>query len=146
MAWTTSLVNSLRFYLGSPDTVEYPDATLQSFLVYGAAEAISEAGVEGYTADISAFTISPDPEADPSVSQLILLKSQIIIIRGEIRRYSRTAGYRITDDRSTIDGKSHLDALRDLLKQLESDYNKAEESYAAGDGRVYRAIISPNTP
>lgn len=146
MAWTTSLVNSLRYYLGSPDISEYSDIALQTFLVYGAAEAIADTPVNGYTADFSVLNISPDPETNSGISQLILLKAQIIIIRGEIRRYSRTAGYKITDDRSTIDGTSHLNALKDLLKQLEKDYTNAQTSYGSGDGRVYRAIIAPNTP
>lgn len=146
MAWTTELTQLLRYYLDDSDTTNYSDARLAKFIAFGAYEVVAEVGNTDFTIDIATPTISPDPVEYKAISSLFVLKGAIILIRNEIKGLLKTAGWKITDDKSTIDGREALKALQELLKGYTESYQKALTSYLMGDGSIGMAILSPYTP
>lgn len=146
MAWTSSLTEQLRYYLNDADSTNYSDARLSKFIAISAFELISKLELtSSYTVNITVPSISPDPETDAGFSSLIVLNAAIIIIRQEIKQLALSAGYRVVDDRSSIDGSEALKAMKDLLKSYQDNYDKAEQGYLLGDNNIGRAILSPYT-
>lgn len=139
-----TLVEILKYYLDATNS-EYTDIVLSKFLAVAANEVSFETGITTYTVDVVNSTITPDPSLDQSFSSLLVLKAAVVAIRAEIKKQSLVAGYRITDDKVTMDGRAALEALRDLLKLYLSNYDKAVQAYQLGDGHVGIAILSPYT-
>lgn len=145
MAWSTTLITNLKYYLDPTDLTTYTDAQLVKFTLLGAAEMFTKLGLTSYVVDYTAETITPDPESDTGLSALIVVNTAIIIIRGEIRKHAFTAGFKVSDDRSTVDGAEALKALKDLLKMYMDMLGKAVTDYQRGINPVYTAILSPYT-
>lgn len=145
MAWTTELTQHLRYYLDDSDTTTYSDARLSRFIAFAAYEVVAEVGNNDFVIDITIPSIDPDPVPYKSLSALFVLKGAVIVIRNEIKGLSKTAGWKITDDKSTIDGREALKALQELLKGYLDAYEKAKTAYLLGDGSIGMAILSPYT-
>lgn len=139
------LAEILLYYLDSTNS-EYSNESLSKFLAVAANEVFFDTGITNYTVNITDASISPDPTTDQSLSALLVLKAAVVAVRAEIKKQALVAGYRVTDDKATIDGKAALDALRDLLKEYQKNYDKAMQNYQLGDGQVGLAILSPYTP
>lgn len=144
--WTTTLTEQLRYYLNDADTSTYSDARLSKFIAFAALEVFSRLGISGYSVNITTPSIDPDPESDINISSLLVLKSATIVIKNEIKQLSITAGYKVMDDRSSIDGAEALKAMKELLKSFENNYDQAVQGYALGNGSIGKAILGPYTP
>lgn len=148
MSWNVTLVEQLRYYINdiNSSNYSYTDAQLAKFIAIAGTQVFSSLGLSStYTVDVSIPSINPDPESDKTISALLVLKAAVIITAGQVKYMSSTAGYKVVDDRSSIDGQAGLLAIRDLLKFYTDNYNKAEESYLLGEGNIGCAVLSPYT-
>ncbi len=146
MAWTTTLTEQLRYYLNDADSVTYSDARLSKFIAFAAGAVFTRLNLTStYTVDTSVPTISPDPSSNLGISGLLVLEAAVIVIRNEIKQLAITAGYSVKDDKSSIDGKAALQAMKDLLKSFEDKLADAEFDYVYGQGTIARAVMSPYT-
>lgn len=144
--WTITLTEQLRYYLNDADSVTYSDARLSKFIAFAALELVGRFGLtSNYSVNITTPSITPDPEDDPSFASLLVLKAAEIVLRNEIKQLAITAGYKVTDDRSSIDGANALKAYKDLLDMYSDNCDKAESAYAMGNGGIGIAILSPYT-
>ncbi len=146
MAWQTTLVTNLRYYLNPNDTTTFTDEQLQRFIVMAAGEVFQRLGTTDYVADYAALSITPDPTTDAGLSAIITVRAAYIVIRSQLHQYSFTAGFSITDDRSKFDGKEMLASLKDLLKYYDEMFEEGVNGYLSGDSsNVYSAILTPYT-
>lgn len=155
MAWDTVLVENLRYWINDLESTAYAwtDAQLKKFICIAAINVIQldlqgfESLISGpYSIDVSGPTISPDPTADASqgFSNLIVMKAACIIAGGELKKIGSTAGYKITDDRSTIDGTKAVEVAKQVASNYCDAYLQAllgfKQGAAHGSGE---AILSP---
>lgn len=154
MAWDTTLVENLRYWINDLDVTAYTwtDTELKKFLCIAAINVIQidllgfESLINGpYTIDVSATTISPDPTADATngFSNLIVMKAACIIARAELKELGSSAGYKIVDDRSTFDGTQALGVARDIAKDYCGAYGETLIAFKQGNVNAGQAILSP---
>ncbi len=145
MSWNTSLSFQLKNYL-DPTNDDYTEAFLSKFIAFAATEVFQKLSLKNsYSVDITIPSISPDPTSDIGLSSLLVLKAAEIVVRTELKQIVVSAGYSIKDDRVTISGTEALKALKDLLKEYQTNYTKAEFAYIHGDATIGRAILTPYT-
>ena len=108
--------------------------------------------VGSYTVDTSATgaaMISPDPldSPVPAFSNLIVLQAACIIAKSEFKRASKEtgAGWKITDDRSTIDGTKAIDASKQIASDYCGAYKDALAEFKNGNRYAGYAIMTPFT-
>ena len=97
MAWTTTLVTSLRVIIGDMDSTSFTDARLQTILVVGASYVNAEINwAVTYTITIDTPAISPDPtlaaNLNEDFSNLTVLKAACLLNFGELRTAAIKAG------------------------------------------------------
>lgn len=152
MAWDTVLTERLRYIINDFDATayKYTDAQLKKFLVISASLVVTELPdwadtLGSYTIDTSAGTISPDPvETSPSgFSNLIVLKAACIIGRAELKLIGATGGWKIVDDRSTIDGTNAVKSAKDTADTLCGAYNDTLDDFKKGNSMAGEAIFGP---
>lgn len=152
MAWDTVLVDRLRYVINDFDSSSYlyNDTQLKKFLVIAATFVITEApdwtSIFGdYVIDTSAITISPDPvDTSPlGFSNLVVLKAACIISRAELKKIGATGGWKITDDRSTIDGTGAVENAKQWSIDACDAYKKTLEEYQRGNSSAGEAIFGP---
>jgi len=151
MAWTTTLVNRFRYYIGDyTPTYTYTNNILETLLAIAAIDVLStynDWNIGGpYTIDTDTPTITPDP-TDSTVPQgignLIVLRAAILLNTSELRTLSGSAGYKIIDDRSTIDTTSVVDSLKIKSKLWTDQYEMAKEDFETGNMFAGAAVLQP---
>ncbi len=159
MGWETVLVERLRYYINDLDAADYDwtDAQLQKFLAIATIDVINATSrwsstVGSYTVDTSATgaaMISPDPLSSSvaAFSNLIVLRAACIIAKSEFKRASKEtgAGWKITDDRSTIDGTKAIDASKQIAGDYCGSYEEALADFKSGNRYAGYAILTPFT-
>lgn len=151
MAWETVLVERLRYYINDLDaSPTWTDAQLIKFITIGAIQ-VNESlktWISDYTINTASGTISPDPTTDGStagVASLFVLKAAEIIARAEIKTLLATAGFKVTDDRSTIDTTSAVNAAKTKAELFKDIYTQAELDFTRGNQTSGEAILAPYT-
>lgn len=149
MAWTTDLVLMTRVLISDIMTPQtYSDEYLQRVLV--TAGIMVDAQITfpyGYTYDINAITISPDPvvSEDSTFMALVPLKSACIITQGEFKK-ALGQGIKVRDGDSAIDTSVSFRGYRDILELGPcAAYQKLEWSLIASGGvnLVGKAVLGP---
>lgn len=154
MAWTTTLVENLRYVINDLDASSYAwtNIQLQKFLAVASISVFSDLArsqttIYGpYTVDISVPSISPDPTtngAPGGLLNLITFKAACIIARAEYKKLGATAGWKIVDDRSTIDGSRAMDGSESAAKSFCDEYMEMLQNFKLGIGWVGHCVISP---
>lgn len=151
MAWTTTLVTRLRYFIGdytAPYT--YTNEVLQFMLAISSIEILetySDWNIDGpYTIDTDTPSISPDPTRSTvpaAIGNLIVLRAALLINDSEIRTSSSSAGYKIVDDRSTIDTTSVVDSLKIKSKLWNDSYAQARKDFESGNMFAGGAVLQP---
>lgn len=151
MAWDTVLVERLRYYIndlsGSPT---WTDTQLKRFITLGAIEVSNDlAGfIDSYTINTASGTIDPDPTEDGSnaaVGSIFVLKAASILSNAEVKQLLATAGFKVTDDRSSIDTTSAIDAAKSKVKLYTDEYLRAIKNYQYGNTTEGEAVLAPYT-
>lgn len=160
MSWDTELVERLRYVINDIDAADYTyTATqLQKFLAVAAGQVLNDTTQyssvigSGYVINVSATgsaMIQPDPLDAGSIGfeNLIVFKAACIIARSELKTAGVLGGWKITDDRSTIDGTQSVAAAKDAAASYCSAYTDTLIEFKEGNRYAGHAILSPfSTP
>jgi hypothetical protein len=145
MSWTTVLANQLKYVLDDSNTEDYDNIRLSKFIAIAATQVFSDLNLNNFVVDTEEPSISPDPTSE-KFAPLLVIKAAEIVLRQEYKRMSRSAGIKITDDRSSLDGGKYLDVLKDLIDGYKKQYDDTKKSYQLGAGNIGQAIMGPYTP
>lgn len=150
MAVNADLITLLRVYIQDTDSSTWNDTQLSQFLVLAAIEVSNELsvwGVPDFVIDITALTITPDPaDSEDIISTLIVLKAACILTNSEIKKQTARAGYRIVDDKSTIDTTKVGENLVEVANNTCSMYDQAAAAFRRGaveGGNNNQAVVPP---
>jgi hypothetical protein len=157
MGWSATLSEQLRYIIGDTDEVspDYSDTQLNKFLGIGARFVVSDlieynSEIYGpYSIDTNLTAdaiISPDPMtsgAPVGFANLILLKAAFLISGNELRRLGATAGWKIQDDKSTIDGTAAIKYLNGVKDYMEERYQECLDEFKKGQQNTGYAIMTP---
>lgn len=153
MAWDTDAVDILRVMMDDFDnpTERISDDRYLSVAIVGAFQVLRELTFDTtYTVNISAQSISPDPEDDGAFMNLTILKAAVILAQGE----AVIAGNRaiaVKDGSSSVDLRELARWKMELLKQAKLNYESAKKEYLQDQAGVSRtgattagaAILTP---
>lgn len=158
MAWDTELVSKLRLVINDLDATSYTwtDNQLKQFIMISLGLLDSELSqwysVTGgpYTISFDDITINPDPTVVGSsgFNNLIVLQAAVLISQSELKKLNITAGWKIVDDKSTIDGTNALAYGKETYTNYLKLFLEALNSFkVSGGGNVMsEAILSPYAP
>lgn len=150
-----NLVVRLRYVINDlDDATRFDDIQLKNFLAIGAinvVEELSEYGIQSYDITFPGVlaepTITPDPTGMVE-GNLIVLQAAKIITTAEARKMSATAGFKIVDDRSSIDSKDvgkNLIAIKQIVCE---EYDAAADAFKYNrrydGGAVFGAYAGPS--
>lgn len=154
MAWSTSLVEMLRYviYDIDPSNYTWSDAQLQKFICLATIQVDSllsnyhSITLGPYLVDFTNSTITPDPTTNGSpqgFSNLIVIKAAEIISGSEFKKISASAGFIIKDDRSTIDTTNTLTSAKSQFEAFKTGFGGSLEEFKEGNKYAGSAILSP---
>jgi len=160
MAWNTILVEQLRYLIFDLDPADYTwtDLQLEKFLAIATIQVTSD--LQGWNTYINgpytvtteasgSAMISPDPVSNTSssFSNLIVLKAACVLARSELRKLGKTGGWKIVDDKSTIDGTKAVDNAYKVATDYCTMYADALDDFKQGNifnaGIVGKGVLSP---
>lgn len=149
--WDIDYVDRLRYFINDLDTPPtWTDVQLKKFIFLSAisvSDQLQRWNVGTYTFDASGVTINPDPAVSglAAFGNLIVLKAANIIAGAEIKKAGLSAGYVITDDKSSIDTSRVIGSLKDLYALYGKMYSDALKEFQEGNKYAGAAILSPYT-
>ena len=150
MAWDTTLVNRLRFYIHDidPSSQSYTDSTLAKYLAISSIDVISEVNLiaREFTIDTDAPSISPDPTSstvDQGIANLFVTKAALLIVMGEMRRDVAKYGIKIRDVVTTYDATGAMKGRAEVYKNFEENYEKTKWDWEKGNKAAGKAILGP---
>ena len=152
---SSALIDRLRYLVNDLDITNYTwnDIQLAKFITIAAIDVFAFFGpdwdqvlIGPYSVNTTSLSIDPDPltnGAPDGVANLIVLKAACIISNSEFKKLNSTAGWKIVDDRSTIDGSKALDALKQVRDAFKELFDNSFNSFQAGNYNIGTAILSP---
>jgi hypothetical protein len=157
MYWNTTLVERLRYYIGDLDITayEWTDGQLEKFLAIAAITVTTdllhwETVINGpYIINTSlsgSGMIVPDPvdNAPAGFSNLIVFQAACLMARSNVKKSAaQGAGWKIIDDRSTIDGTNVIDALISISDDYCSSYSMTLKEFKEGNKYAGHSVLSP---
>jgi hypothetical protein len=159
MAWNTTLVERLRYIISDLDSSDYvwTDAQLEKFLAIAMIDVQMQlAGWETeiggpytvYTQLSGSDMITPDPvdNGPAALGNLMVLGAACYIGRSELKKLGKEGGWKIVDDRSTIDGTKAVENAAQVAKDYCASYKDALDAFKAGEGASGGnglAVLSP---
>lgn len=153
MTWEETLVDRFRLVINdftSPQV--WTDLQLQKFIALGLGtldDTLKDwptGGPYAITTSVSGVTITPDPtlnDASVGFQNLILLKAGVLLSNAEIKKTLASAGFKIVDDKSTIDSSSSIEAAKLKNRIFEDEYQKTLEDFMSGNAYAGSAILTP---
>lgn len=157
MAWNDVLVERLRYWINDLDPTDYnwTDLQLEKFLAIGTINVVTD--LIGFDAVIGGpYTINtklsgsgmivPDPvdtSKIPGFGNLIVMNAGYIMASAELKKLGASAGYRITDDKSTFDGTKAIEVAVDVRDNYSKAYKDALMEFRKGNVNAGFAILSP---
>lgn len=159
MAWDDVLVERLRFYIYDLDATDYTwtDLQLEKFLAIAAINVFNE--LTDWTTEIGGpYTVStnlsgpnmitPDPVSvgPAALGNMIVAKAGCLIAGAELKKLGASAGWKVVDDRSTIDGTNAIKAGADTVKRYCDNYNDIMDDFKRGNRAAGQSVLSPYMP
>lgn len=156
MAWETELVERLRYVINDFDSSAYrfTDTQLQKYLAVGTIQVLTDLSQyssvigSGYSVNVStsgSAMITPDPTESESLgfSNLIVFQAACLIARGDAKKAGILGGWKIVDDRSTIDGSQSIKSANDSVNNYCGAYAATLTEFKHGNRYAGSAILSP---
>lgn len=149
MAWDTTIVNKLRYVIGDYDSTAYiyASADLEKFLLVAASQVLFDLESSDFVVNFDSETITPDPTSDSAYlwfENFMILKAACLIVKAQLRAASLKGGYKIVDDRSTIDTTGAVGSAKESVKSFCEDYEDAlEKALQYGAGAAGVGIFGP---
>jgi len=150
MAWDTEWPLKLRYVINDL-TSGWTDNQLKSFLIISfdqVRDGLQKWGIGGpYTVNFTNLTITPDP-ADPTgapigLGNLTILKAACTIARAETKKELASAGFKITDDKSSVDTTNRIGSLKEGTKTMCEAYEEALKEFKEGNRYAGLGILGP---
>lgn len=153
MAWDTVLTERLRYYINDIDPTNYTwtDDQLEKFLLIAANQVLVETadwGLDiGYEVDTYGGTITPDPvdEDQEAFCNLVVLKAACIIARSVLKKLAATSGFKIVDDKSTIDTTGAFASAKGMAAEFCEAYDGALNDFGRSHKWGGGAVFGPHT-
>lgn len=151
MSWSTELTERLRYYLNDYDATLYKwtDTQLQKFLLIAASELVMEVPRldAGYAIDVGNLTITPDPvtSGHEAFSNLMVLKAACIIGRSDLKKAAASGGFKIVDDKSTIDTTNVIASYKAAATEFCEAYKSALNEFERSNQFTGGAVFGPYT-
>lgn len=153
MAWTTELVDMLRYIINDIDVANYTwtDEQLQKFIGIAAIRVgsdLSQWGFPTFTFISSTTTLTPDPtDYDSIVGLLIVVKAACSISLSDLKKMAAQSGFTVVDDVSKIETKDMIKSAQQAVETFCGDYDDAIKAYKKGaafsGARDALAILAP---
>lgn len=154
MAWDTTITSLVRYFTNDLDSNAYiwTDTQIKKFILISIS--IIDAQLSGWTTitggpftiDFDALTLSPDPTTNGAPSALVTLIAMGAasnMLRADYKKLSLRAGWKIVDDRSTIDGTNVLSSASKSYEDMLKTYLEALAAFQSGNATEAIAILSP---
>jgi len=150
MAWDTTLVNRLRFYIHDidPSSQSYTDSTLAKYLAIASIDVTSDVNLitKTFTVDTDSPSISPDPtdaSIDQGIANLFVTRAALLVVMGEMRRDVAKYGIKIRDDVTSYDATGAMKGRAEVYKNFEENYEKTKWEWEKGNKAAGKAILGP---
>jgi hypothetical protein len=150
MALAASTILQLRVLINDVTATSWNDTQLSQFICVASAQLNTYLQGIGptFVVDITNLVITPDPSDRTQVSdmaeQLILLLAASLINDSEIKTLYATAGYKIIDDKSTIDTTQLIRGLTERKKLYQTRFDELLLQYKRGQQQNQGfGILSP---
>jgi hypothetical protein len=150
MAWDTTLVNRLRFYIHDIDasTQSYTDSTLAKYLAISVIDVASDVYLidTTFTVNTDDPSISPDPTSSSvpqGIANLFVLRAAMLIAMGEMRRDVAKYGIKVKDDMTSYDATGAMKGRAEVFKSYEENYQKTKWEWEKGNKAAGKAILGP---
>lgn len=147
MHWQESTLIMIRHIINDVDytAYKYSDDRLLSAIMVAAKLVELELDFSNqYTVDVGDQTITPDPETDTVFLNLVVLKTAVIILGGEVKKEAANS-ISIRDGVSSIDLRGVSSTLMQLYKDLSDKYDELAMYYGFS-GNSGKAILGPYSP
>lgn len=154
MAWDTTITSLVRYLTNDLDATNYTwtDTQIKKFILVSVA--MLDAQLSGWTSitmgphtiDFDALTLSPDPTTSGAPSAfvtLIAMGAATTMLRADYKRLSLKAGWKIVDDRTTLDGTNVLAGANKSYSDMFDAYTDALKAFQSGNTTTALAILSP---
>jgi len=154
MAWDTTIVSLVRYYLNDLDSSAYTWTDDQLKKLIAMSTSIVDTQLAQWTSiTLGPYTVNydtPSITSDPTTNGapgafvlLIALGAAKIASQSNYKRLSVTGGYKIQDDRSSIDNTAGLNASKLALDDMLSAYKEALSAFREGNMPAALAILTP---
>jgi hypothetical protein len=147
MHWETSANIMVRQLINDLDNTayKYSDERLLTALIVSAKLVELELDFSTtYLIDITQKTITPDPELDTTFLNLMVLKTAVVILGGEVKKEAANS-ISIRDGVSSIDLRGVSSTLMQLYKDLSDKYESLALDYKFS-GSNGQSILGPYSP
>lgn len=155
--WDTELVDKLRLIINDLDSTNYTwtDTQLEKFILISLGFLDSELSqwvsitYGPYTIDYTNITTDPDPVtigASQGFQNLIVYRAALIIAGSDLKKLGATAGWKIVDDKSTLDGTQALLYAKQSVDNMKNEFTEALKEFKIGNQTIAESIISPYSP
>jgi hypothetical protein len=150
--WDAVLVDRLRYFINDLDLDDpvWTDAQLKKFVMLGmiqTSDTLQRWNVGPFFFDTIAMTITPDPlfggSGTNAFTNLSVIKAASFIAGAELKKLGATAGFKITDDRSSIDTTQVLANLKALKEMYDQMYKDAIKDFQEGNKYAGGGILAP---
>lgn len=151
MSWKPELTERLRYYINDfdPTVYKWTDTQLQKFILIAASQLVTELPRidAGYDIDIYNLTITPDPveSGHTDFCNLVIYKAACILSRAEFKKVAAGGGFKIVDDKSTIDTTNVLQSVKAIATEYCEAYQSALTEYERGNQWGGGAVMGPHT-
>jgi hypothetical protein len=154
MAWDTTITSLVRYLINDLDSSNYTwtDTQIKKFILISTslvdAQLAKWTSITGgpYIIDFDNLTITPDPTTASSSAAfitLIAINASSVMLRADYKRLTVQSGWKIIDDRSTIDGTGMLSGAKQSYEDMHKAYLDAIEAFQVGNAPQALAILSP---
>jgi hypothetical protein len=151
MTWQLELTERLRYYINDLDSSAYKwtDNQLQKFIIIAASHVLTELPRldVGYDIHIYNLVFIPDPTSNHAddFCNLIVLKAACILARAELKKTAASGGFKIVDDKSTVDTTGTLSNAKAVSAEYCDAYEGAVKEFERGNQFSGGAVFGPHT-
>ena len=154
MSWQETTITQLRLLIGddNPSSYDFTDEQLSKFIAIGTIHVDTELAkwttvtLGPYAVDVlNSVTITPDfttNGAPKGFAYLVVLKAACLIANSEVRRLSKTSGWKIKDRGSEIDTTAVITTAKDTASNFCNNYEEARRLFEQGSYSASLAIFS----